>query len=130
MYWRLTRPVASLLGTFATLGIDQSSDKRSDSAETQSSDNKGKERRLERECGLKNRFEDCWYLVGKGKPQGRTPTPEIREKSSRAIETQIISTDYTNKQSSLINRWTLGPGSNTRVTNTRAYSWKKRADAK
>jgi hypothetical protein len=28
MYWRLTRPVASLLGTFATLCIDQSSDKR------------------------------------------------------------------------------------------------------
>ncbi|KAI1673246.1 hypothetical protein L13192_04105 [Pyrenophora tritici-repentis] len=72
MYWRSTRPVASSLGTFATLGIDQSSDRRSDSAETRDN-NKGKDRRLECKCGLKHRFNDCWYLGGKGKPQGWTP---------------------------------------------------------
>ncbi|KAI1577928.1 hypothetical protein A1F97_10212 [Pyrenophora tritici-repentis] len=44
-----------------------------------------------------------------------------------------MSTDCTNKQTikpSLINRWILDPGSNTHVTNTRAYGWKKRADGK
>jgi hypothetical protein len=44
-----------------------------------------------------------------------------------------MSTDCTNKQAikpSLINQWILDPGSNTHVTNTRAYSWKKRADGK
>ncbi|KAF1358657.1 hypothetical protein EJ07DRAFT_156495 [Lizonia empirigonia] len=64
MYWRSTRPVASSLGTFATLGIDQSADKRLDSAETRD-DDKGKDRRLECKCGLKHRFKDCWYLGGK-----------------------------------------------------------------
>ncbi|KAF2818597.1 hypothetical protein CC86DRAFT_413725 [Ophiobolus disseminans] len=81
MYWRLTRPVASSLGTFATLGINQSSDRRSDGAETRSAD-KDKDRRLEFKCGLKHRFKDCWYLGAKGKPQGWTPKPEIQEKFS------------------------------------------------
>ncbi|KAI0570723.1 hypothetical protein PtrEW7m1_005743, partial [Pyrenophora tritici-repentis] len=87
MYWRSTRPVASSLGTFATLGIDQSSDRRSDSAETRDN-NKGKDRRLECKCGLKHRFNDCWYLGGKGKPQGWTPKADIQEKFSQAIESQ------------------------------------------
>jgi hypothetical protein len=90
MYWRSTRPVASLLGTFATLGIDQSSDKQSDSrdtTETQYND-KGKDRRLGCKCGLKHRFKDCWYLGGKGKPQGWTPKPDIQEKFSQAMDSQ------------------------------------------
>jgi hypothetical protein len=44
-----------------------------------------------------------------------------------------MSTDCTDKQTikpDLINRWILDPGSNTHVTNTRAYGWKKRADGK
>jgi hypothetical protein len=44
-----------------------------------------------------------------------------------------MSTDCTNKQAikpSLTNPWILDPGSNTHVTNTRAYGWKKRADGK
>jgi hypothetical protein len=80
MYWRLTRLVASSLGTFATLGINQSSNKQSDSTEARDSDkgkDKGKDRRLECKCGLKHRFKDCWYLRGKGKPQGWTPKPNI-----------------------------------------------------
>ena len=85
MYWRSTKPVASSLGTFATLGIDQSSDRRSGSGERQSSN---KDRRLECKCGLKHRFKDCWYLGGKGKPQGWTPRPEIQERFSEAIESQ------------------------------------------
>ncbi|KAI1509646.1 Pol protein [Pyrenophora tritici-repentis] len=139
------------------------------------SDNK--DRRIECKCGLKHRFKDCWYLGGKGKPQGWVPKPEIQEKFGKLMESQspigraikatlkantgttaltavstlrqfddqsptignisshvlqlTMSTDCTNKQTikpSLINRWILDPGSNTHVTNTRAYGWKKRAD--
>jgi hypothetical protein len=169
MYWRSTRPVASSLGTFATLGIDQSANRQSDSVETRG--NKDNDRRLECKCGLRHCFKDCWYLGGKGKPQGWTPKPDIQEKFSQAMESQLLlggvmkaalkantgtaasnaprrfddrsptiedldscvlqltmSTDCTNKQAikpSLINRWILDPGSNTHVTNTRAYGWKK-----
>ncbi|KAF1351690.1 hypothetical protein EJ07DRAFT_159227 [Lizonia empirigonia] len=85
MYWRSTRPVASSLGTFATLGINQSFDRRADGTETQTNN---KDRRLECKCGLTHRFKDCWYLGGKGKPQGWTPKPDIQEKFSKAIESQ------------------------------------------
>ncbi|KAJ8113219.1 hypothetical protein OPT61_g4598 [Boeremia exigua] len=178
MYWRSTKPVASSLGTFATLGIDQSSNRQLDSAEQRSRNSS--DRRLECKCGLKHSFRDCWYLGGKGKPQGWTPKPEIQEKFGKAMESQSLmgramkaalksntgtvawtaalsaprqfddrsptikdldscvlqltmSTDCTNKQAikpNLINRWILDPGSNTHVTNTRAYGWKKRADGK
>jgi hypothetical protein len=87
MYLRSTRPVAPSLGTFATLGIDQSSDRRSDSAETRDND-KGKDRRLECKCGLTHRFKDYWYLGGKGKPQDSTPKPDNQEKFSQAMESQ------------------------------------------
>ena len=180
MYWRSTRPVASSLGTFATLGITQAPDGRSESAErAERGGHNNNDRRLECKCGLKHRFKDCWYLGAKGKPQGWVPKPDIRDKFSQAMESQsplgramkaalkantgtavlpaaspaasttprrfddrsptienldsyvmqlTMSTDCTNKQTikpSLINRWILDPGSNTHVTNTRAYGWKK-----
>ena len=83
MYWRSTRPVASSLSTFATLGICQSPDRRSDSREMHDD---SKDRRLECKCGLKHRFKDCWYLGGKSKPQGWTPKPEILERFSKAMD--------------------------------------------
>jgi hypothetical protein len=58
-----------------------------DTTETQYND-KGKDRRLECKCGLKHRFKDCWYLGGKGKPQGWTPKPDIQEKFSQAMDSQ------------------------------------------
>ncbi|KAI0569532.1 rve domain-containing protein, partial [Pyrenophora tritici-repentis] len=73
------------LGTFATLGIDQNSDTRVANTE-RNSDNK--DRRIECKCGLKHRFKDCWYLGGKGKPQGWVPKPEIQEKFGKLMESQ------------------------------------------
>lgn len=52
----------------------------------------------------------------------------------RQFDDQLtMSTDCTNRQAikpSLFHRWVPDPGSNTHVTNTRAYGWKKRADVK
>jgi hypothetical protein len=75
MYWRSMKPVASSVGTFATLGISQSPETPT---EKRSNNNKSEDRRLERKCGLKHRFKDCWYLGGKGKPQGWMPKPDIQ----------------------------------------------------
>jgi hypothetical protein len=90
MYWRSTKPVASSLGTFATLGIDQSSETPAASRERNSdrSSDKNSDRRLECPCGHKHRFKDCWYLGGKNKPQGWMPKPDIQEKFSKAMDSQ------------------------------------------
>jgi hypothetical protein len=50
-------------------------------------------------------------------------SPTIEDLDSYVLQL-TMSTDCTNKQAikpSLINRWILDPGSNTHVTNTRAY---------
>ena len=50
-------------------------------------------------------------------------SPTIEDLDSHVLQI-TMSTDCTNKQAikpSLINRWILDPGSNTHVTNTRAY---------
>jgi hypothetical protein len=77
IYWRSTKPVASSLGTFATLGIDQSSESPAASMERNSDNDKRQDRRFECKCGLKHRFKDCWYLGGKGMPQGGMPKLDI-----------------------------------------------------
>jgi hypothetical protein len=57
VYWRSRKPVASSLGTFATLGIDQSSE--TPAANTGQNSDKNQDRRLKCKCGHKHRFKNC-----------------------------------------------------------------------
>ena len=59
-------------------------------------------------------------------------SPTIENLDSHILQV-TVSTDCTNKRAikpSLINRWILVPGSNTYITNTRVYGWRKRADGR
>jgi hypothetical protein len=82
-YYRRTRPIASGLGTFATLGITSQSSSgspQSSSAPSPTTQGSRRSRSIVCLCGDRHKFEYCLYVNKALRPSGWQPAHDIEQK--------------------------------------------------